>query len=108
MSRKRGGSALHKAYDIEAEFGDLGVEENRIAYISALVLNSSIPPLDARDRWLEVSLFQIERATMRKVVSTFSKMAKAHCERAAILAERFERRYLPKGDFKGRKAALER
>jgi hypothetical protein len=91
-ARKRRGKSLHETHQRLAEFGDLDLEHNRVAYLNALVLDRVIPGANAYGHRLEATLFQIDRGIVNKLVATAAKLTKAHCERAAVMLERVKRR----------------
>ncbi len=82
----------HKDRHVVLEFGDLGCEANRIALIEAMVFDRVIPGRDADSCSLEFAFMNMPRGAMYEVVTTASKLAKAHSQRASLILKMFEDR----------------
>lgn len=107
MSRKDRAQSRHKARDLLAEFGDLHVEENRVRYINALIMDSVLPAMGTQGNGLKATIREIERGTMSEVIATFTKLAKATCQRATVMLEDIQRRHLAESRLKTDDLALE-
>lgn len=86
-----GKNRVHARHEVQ-KFGNLGDEANRIAYVEAMLLDRVLPSPDTKRYPLERALAQMDRGTMHEVVATFTELAKADCEQAAIMVEWFKRR----------------
>jgi len=97
---ENGNHFQQKSSSIVLEFGDLTVEENRIAYIKAMILDGVIPSFDGEAKRLESTIFNLPRSTMDKVIATRTKLYEAHRKRSSILLKRFQRRYVSQSILK--------
>ena len=76
------------------EFGDLAFEENRVAYIEAMILDRVIPPMDGEPNRLEFAFMKLPRRTMNELIATQRKLYEAFRQDAAIVLETLKRRYI--------------
>lgn len=76
------------------EFGDLTFEENRVAYIEAMILDRVIPPMDGDTNRLESAFMKLPRRTMDELIATQRKLYEAFRQDAAIVLDKLKRRYI--------------
>ncbi len=79
---------------IVREFGDISFEENRIAYIEAMILSRVIPPLDGQSNRLEAAFMKLPRRTMNELIATQGKLYEAFRKQAAIVLKGLEDSYI--------------
>jgi hypothetical protein len=62
-------NAEQESCSVIGEFGDLTFEENRIAYIEAMILGRVIPPLDDESDRLEFAFMKLPCRTMNELIA---------------------------------------
>ena len=97
LSRKNIANLKHKGEGIIGKFGDLSIENNRIAYVKAMVFADVFSDDDIKSSRLEPSLGSLPSGTMREVIATFEKLHKARSEKTALLLKGFQDRYVAQG-----------
>ena len=102
-----GNEPRQEARDAIYQFGDLGIEANRIAYVEVMILDRVLPRCDGEANRLERAFSKLPRRTMNEVVATAAKLNKARSQRSALLLEGFERYYVSQGDLEARDAAAQ-
>ena len=98
----------HKGDSVVLEFGDLSIEDNRIAYIEAMILDRILPGGDAKRYPLEATFSKFPRGTVNELMATRAKLYESFRENAALLLEGFERRYVPQRNAETRNAPFQR
>lgn len=97
--REDGIDAKQESGGVILEFGDLGVEANRIRLIEAMIIDRVLPGSHAYADRLEAAMFSLPRRTVDELMATRAKLFEAHHERATLLLKGFQERYIPKGDL---------
>ncbi len=103
-----GADCQHQGGCVILEFGDLGIEENRIALIEAMILDRVIPGTDGEAERLKSAIVKLPRRTVDEIVTTAAKLNKTCCQRTALLLEGFERLYVAQSRFEARNFSLQR